>query len=163
MIFRLTQATQKKLKTGRLPSVPGSVDPVDEWYVNVFHCNRYKYIVTTHAATLFTVFMHGAGIKNVDDYIGFIFSAIAEQMRDVSLEPVYERIVAKNSGEVILSATNSRPILGSMNDMVQMTKYLFVDENISPFDAGKFINTTPFSYIGMDHPLERMRRYLDSA
>jgi hypothetical protein len=59
--------------------MPDSADLFDEWYIHVFHCNRYKYFLITNAATLFTVILHGKGIRDDIDLLDRMFSAIRDQ------------------------------------------------------------------------------------
>jgi hypothetical protein len=157
MVFRFTRAAQKKLKIGALAALAPAENLFYEWFVHVFHARRYRYFITTNAATLFTVIIPGAGVKDDSIYFDNIFDAIKLQMEDVSMEFIYRRLIATKTAEILLSTTNSKSILGSMNDMIFNAKFLLDHEKMSPFDAGRFINKTPFSGIGMDYPENRMK------
>ncbi len=159
MIFRFTKNSQTKLKTGRLPAVEESSNLLYEWYVNVFFCMRHKYFITTNAATLFTVIIYGAGIKDDTDYFGHIFNAVRQQMQDVSLDLIFQRMISSKISEIIYANTINRSILGSMNDMTAMAKLLIQEDQLPPFEISKFINDTPFKYIGMHDPLDCLVKY----
>ena len=160
MILRFTKKAQSKLKLQQLPAIPDSPDLFDEWYIHVFHCNRHKYFLITNAATLFTVFLHGKGIKDDVDLLDRMFSAIRDQLKDVSFEKLFEQRISPHISGCALSNTTSRAVLGSINDMIYNAKYYLDQREMSPFEAGCAINETPFSYLKMDNPNLSLKQYI---
>ena len=160
MILRYTKKAQKKLKLPRLTTAPESADLFDEWCVDVFQSDRYTFFLASNAATLFTVILHGRGIRYDADLNDSMFGAILEQMEDVSCGAVFEKRISPGLTNILLSNTNSRAILGSMNDMIVNAKYFLDHQEMSPFDAAKLINETPFKYLRMEGPNHCLRRYL---
>lgn len=160
MILRFTKKAQTKLKLSQLPAMPDSANLFDEWYINVFHCNRYKYFLITNSATLFTVILHGGGIKDENDLQDRMFSVIRDQMNDIKCEPVFEKRISPNISGAALSSTNSRALVGSINDMIYNAKFYLDQHEMSPFEAGKAINETPFSYLKMENPNLCLKKYM---
>jgi hypothetical protein len=160
MILRFTKKAQSKLRLSQLPAMPDSPDLFDEWYIHVFHCNRHKYFLITNAATLFSVILHGKGIKDDIDLLDLMFPAIRDQLKDVSCEKLFEQGISPHISGSALSNTTSRAILGSINDMIYNAKYYLDQREMSPFETGKAINETPFSYIKMENPNICLKKYI---
>ncbi len=162
MILRLTKKVQDNFKLKNLKQVPES-NLENEWYVNTFTAARLKYYLVTHAETLFSVIFRGAGIKSEEEFIDRIIDEWKNQLESESLDAVIHNLLTPKSKEIFVTSTANRSVIGSMTDMIQMTKFSIQDdprdENSSPNGLSKFLNETPFSYIGMDTPTKRMQKY----
>ena len=60
---------------------------------------------------------------------------------------IFERIIAPNSAQITLSKTMSKSVIGSINDMVNMSKFILKRDDMSPFDLSDFLNNTSFKFI----------------
>jgi len=71
------------------------------------------------------------------------------------------------SREIQLAKTNSRSVLGSMNDMKQMINHTaFLHGGIAGMDMEEIfqvLNRTPFKAIGYKFPEEKMREMLNEV
>ncbi len=67
---------------------------------------------------------------------------------------IFERVIGPNSGQITMSKTISKSILGSMNDMVSMSKFTLQRKDVSPMYLTERINRTPFKAIDYQSPLE---------
>ncbi len=153
MVFRFTRNAAKKLKLPALTTVKPSGELFQEWFVNVFYTRqRYKYFITTNAATLYSVIIHGKGV--VDDAIlfGDFFSMLETLLKDNECEFVHKRFIEPNKNGMTLSYTNNRSILASMNDLIINAKYALDHDGLSPLDASKDINEMPMGFINMQSP-----------
>ena len=57
-----------------------------------------------------------------------------------------------------MSKTASKSVLGSMNDMINLSKVYLEDERIGPWDLMKKLNRTPFKAINYGYPEEAFRK-----
>ena len=67
LILRLTNKVLKEFgkEQPELVEVSENVPALDEWYVNLFHLNRRKYLLFTNAGSLFSFVAGGISRKNV--------------------------------------------------------------------------------------------------
>ncbi len=159
VIFRFTKKAISNLKLPTLSTIGASNNLFHEWFVNVFYSGqRYKYYISTNAATLFSIIMHGKGV--VDDSIFFrnFFSSLRELLEDNDCAFIYRRYIETNNNVLRLSNTNSRSILSSMNELVVSAKVALDYHELSPYDASKFINATPMGLINMEYPQEYIKK-----
>lgn len=74
-------------------------------------------------------------------------------MEEIEGRMIFEKIIAPNSARITLSKTINKSVLGSINDMVNMSKFVVESEDMSPFDLSDFLNNTPFKFINYQSPL----------
>jgi len=153
MIFRFTKKAQEKLKTGKLSSVPEG-DLFREWYVHVFIVERCRYYLVTHAASLFSVVVRGAGISSEEKLFDYVFQELKEKFSEAGCDNMFERIAVAGSEEIVLSNTANRKIIGSMNDIIQCLQVIRDDTAVSAHEMSAFINRTPFTYINGNSPFK---------
>ena len=154
MILRFTEKLSKKLKTGPITKVERDPGPFLEWYAYLFSANRTQYILVTEAKSLLSVVMYGRGVVDDKIFINHFLSFLREYLDEKGNRLIFERVIAPNSGQIIISKTTSRSVLGSMNDMVSMSKFTLQRKDVSPMYLKERINKTPFKAIGYQSPLE---------
>ena len=111
-----------------------------------------QYILTTNAASLYSVVIYGRGLTDDGGYIRKFRTELREHLEEPDLCVRYERAILPNSGEVTLAKTADRSVLGSMNDMVSLCKHTLRMEEKSPWDLSKALNDTPFKATGYRFP-----------
>ena len=154
MLLRFTEKLSKKLKTGSLTKVEEEPGPYLNWYAHLFTANRVQYILTTEAKSLLTLVMYGRGISDDGIYIKYLLSEMREYLADTGNRLIFERIIAPKTGKITLSKTKSKSVLGSMNDMVKISKIYLEREEMSPWDLSERVNRIPFKAIGYKRPKE---------
>ena len=158
MILRFTGKLSKKLKTGPLTKIDEDPGPYLDWYANLFTAQRYQYILVTEAKSLLSIVMHGGGVTDDDKFIKQFLSQLHEYLNDTGNRLIYERIIVPQTGVIKMSKTASKSVLGSMNDMINLSKIYLEDEELGPWDLMKMINRTPFKAINYDRPEEAFRK-----
>ena len=158
MILRFTGKLSKKLKIGPLTKIEEDPGPYLDWYANLFTAQRYQYILVTEAKSLLSIVMHGGGITDDDKFIKQFLSQLSEYLNDTGNRLIYERIIVPKTGVIKLSKTASKTVLGSMNDMIHLSKIYLEDEDIGPWDLMKKLNRTPFKAIDYAYPVEAFRK-----
>ena len=79
MVIRFTAKLSKKLKLGEITKVDRYPGPYLEWYAHLFTFNRFQYILTTEANSLYTTMMYGRGIVDDNEYLQRFFSHLRDQ------------------------------------------------------------------------------------
>ena len=153
MIFRFTQYAREKLKLPKLLTEPKSENLFNEWFVNVFHSrSRHKFYITTNAGSLFSCVIHGVGVTDEGRLFTDTFYSLRELFKDLDCEFIYERFIAPQKGNIILSNTNNRSVLASMNQLIIGAKVGLDYHDYSPYETSKFINVTPMTAIDWQSP-----------
>ena len=154
MIIRCTEKLSKKLKIDPITKVKRDPGPFLEWYANLFTANRAQYILVTEAKSLLSVIIYGRGVVDDNIFVSRFLSFLREYLDEKSNRIIFERIIGPNSAQITMSKTVSKSILGSMNDMVSMSKFISQREDVSPMYLTEYINRTPFKVIDYKSPLE---------
>ncbi len=157
MLFRFTQKLSKKLKFGSLKHYDQDPGPFLEWYAHLFSAGRVQYIITTEAKSLLSIVMYGCGVTDDNRFISQWLSSTKDYLSDIGNNFVFKNFIAPNTSEFIYSKTQSKSVLGSMNDMVSMSKYMIPHKDMSPWEVSEFLNETPFKAIGYDSPIIAFR------
>lgn len=132
------------------------------WYANLFRANRQQYILTTDAATLYTVVFYGRGIKDGATYGRAFKEALEQQLLSDAMGGAYQGLIGPCIENLTFVKTANRSILGSMNDIVRMiTRHL---EERNPHtdlvQLGAYVNETPFKVLRWKYPREAFVEFL---
>lgn len=157
MILHVTDKLRKKLHLPALQRVDESTGAHLRWYGNVFTADRAQYILTTNAASLFSVVVFGRGITDDSKYILRFLSALRDHMEDLDLQHIYQQAFVAGAGAVSFAKTIDRSVLGSMNDMVSICRHRLTLDDVSPWDLSKDLNDTPFGAIEYQYPQKVFR------
>lgn len=157
MLIHITDKLNKKLKIRPVTSVKHDIGSHLRWYANVFTAHRVQYIITTNAASLFTVVMYGSGITNANSYKKQFLDSLGEHLMDLDMRMILEKAILPNSDVFTFCKTSDRSVLGSMNDMVSMCKSMLDMKEASPWDMTKEINKIPFSMLKYGRPVDAFR------
>jgi len=153
MIIRFTDKLAKKLKLGKISRIEKYPVPFLEWYAHLFSIQRSQYILVAEATSLYTVIMYGRGVVDDNIFLQHFFSFLRENLEEIEGRLIYERIIAPNSARITFSKTMNKSVLGSINDMVNMSKVVVERDDMSPYDLSVFLNNTPFKFINYQSPL----------
>jgi len=145
MIFRLSQKLNKKIKAGPLDTVPLDENPYADWSAHLFTADGTQYIILSNSKALYSCVMFGKEITNDAVFIERALSTIREFMEDDGQQFAYRRFIAPASGTVQFAKALNRSVTGSMNDLVQTSKWHLADDDMSPHEIGFRLNGTPLS------------------
>jgi hypothetical protein len=154
MLIRFTQKLSKKLKIGPLAKLADDPGPFIEWYANLFTAERAQYILITEAKSLLSIVIYGRGITDDTKFLKLWLDSTREYLSEIGKKFIFERIIGPRTGQFIYAKTANKSILGSMNDMVSMSKFMLPTRDMSPFDLSQMINETPFKAISFQRPLD---------
>ena len=145
MIFRLSQKLNTKIKAGHLDTLPLNENPYADWSAHLFTADRTQYIILSNTKSLYSTVMYGRGITTDSVFIQRAMSTIREFMEADGQEFIYRRNIAPASGRVRFTKALNRSVTGSMNDLVQDSKWHLADDDILSHEIGFRLNGTLLS------------------
>ncbi|MCK5146744.1 hypothetical protein KAR48_08300 [bacterium] len=166
MILRCTQKLVKALDV-----VPESAEeneaPLSSWHANVFLIDRRKCVLVTHDATLFAMCI--PGLKKPDFAVFHQLFAtrlfkfmMAEEFPQKDIEKVL-----METETMRFTKTNSRSVLGSMNDQKFFIEAIIAGEGgLTETDfyyLNRRLNHNRLSPIGNRHPIDVFRELLKNV
>jgi hypothetical protein len=154
MIIRFSKMLSEKIHTPNLPTAPMAENPYLDWHATLFRAQRNQYIMVSNSKSLFSIFMHGAGITDFNKFYKRMGDSIKDTMHDIGADLIYQRIIAPNAGSIRLAKAQDRRIIGSMNEQVFFAKTILYEEEISPFDLSLRVNEFILSAIKYATPKE---------
>lgn len=132
----------------------------NDWYVHLFFINRKKYLISTHAKTLFSFIVPDLkrdAIRKLPE----IFKQGLESTLDIeNISSAYKARILSNCEGFQFAKTVNRSVTGSMNDLVY--QYLsMVEHNYDSRDIhslakiSRQLNRVPMSYIRYGLAIEK--------
>jgi hypothetical protein len=165
MIFSCTKKVQDKLKKYWPIEMEKEETGLHNWYVDLINLERKNYFLFTNSASLFSFFVY-AGTKKELSNIETLFSEKLKEMivREISSGTDYIDAAFPEDAPSRFLKTNSRSVLGSMNDFKEQLKIQVWHKG--PLERSydlinHLINTCPMSGIQYDYPRNRMRTELE--
>ncbi len=163
----LIRCTQKLLKEfGARPDEAVHVMPGLSWHANLLRFDRRKCLLFTHDQTLFSVFLPSVTKTDYPHLAEMFGQRLFRAMRLFDFNQQQIETMLEQARELRFAKTNSRSVLGSMNDMKQMMGWIIHnDGGLAATDMDeltRLINKTSFKAIGYSSPSERMHTLLSN-
>ena len=164
IVFRNTGEIAKELGL-RKPDITETEDEgyFGSWFCNVVTVNRRKCLIFCHATTLYSFFVPCVTKKEFANFFEVFQINLSANLEYEGINPTVIRNLLCHYQEVVLSKTNNRSVLGSMNDYC----YLFgaYVEPGGPQDCdilavNQKINTAPMSALKYSSGVKEMKRML---
>lgn len=164
--LRCTQKVLKELGGAPAPEdVPAAGDSVlGDWYVNLFTVDRRKTFLFMNEKTLLSFVIYGIKKSNVQQMPLAFVRGLAQLLELEGLpEPAIRRALV-GTELVMLARTDSRRLLGNLNDLVSMYRHAILWEGgLAACNLGRIIadiNRTPQRNIGWGHSIDLARELL---
>ncbi|GAB4455379.1 MAG: hypothetical protein Kow0031_37080 [Anaerolineae bacterium] len=169
LILKCTQKAAKEFgeKPQNLPqlSPESNTTLLGDWFANMFRMGHSKYMLFTNAETLYSFLVEykKSDLADISEFFRFNleFSLFDEGFSNEQID----RLLAEY-GEVRLAKTDNRSVLGSMNDMVMLYKYIIMDmggpKEADLAQAIREINRTPQLKRNGIFPNRMLREKLES-
>jgi len=162
--FRLTQKFALDCKIKQLLKPAISEHPLDDWFIDRLIVDRKKIAMITHAKSTFTSFIpytDAGGAKGIISHfkVQLKLLFLSNSLPELALE--VDRLF---SGELVLTKTVDRKILGHMNDFRRCSEpYPGDPYPVDWSDAAERINNMPTKGIDdsdWQYPIERFNKLL---
>jgi hypothetical protein len=149
------------VKPANDPDQPSSLC---DWHANMLWLNRKKYLLFTNDQTLYSLLVPWNKSPRSTAFIErFRFGLLQSLMREDFAEVQIEYLLSKHA-QISITKTNSRSVLGSMNDLVIQIKYMIfesdglTDANLS--EVNRQLNRIPMSAIKYQFSIDELKRRL---
>lgn len=158
-IIRCTKKLQKAmgLKTSDLVEVAPYNSLLGSWHANLIDIDRTDCILFVNDQTLFNFIIPDVPKTQIKDlshlFKGFLQCVLAEEGFPQSIQ----QAILADYADIDYSNTNSKKVLGSMNDMAFHYQCHIEDCGIHSYlvpNIIKKINRIPFKSIGYKYPIE---------
>jgi hypothetical protein len=161
--IRCTTKLMKEL--GTKPTIATAQPPsLSDWHANLLRIDRKKCVLFTNDLTLYSFLIHmvkkplSAGFDEL-----FRLGLLKSLMRD-GLDNPKARHMLGSQGAIMIAKTNSRSVLGSMNDLAfQIKCTVYAMDGLVIADLSKInrqLNYIPMSAIKYNVGIEELRRRL---
>jgi hypothetical protein len=128
---------------------PKSTTRLGDWYANVLVIRRQHVVLAVSGVTLLPVLVLAAPYKTM---VPRIAEAAGQVLR--ALKIAEDKIAAEEEAmrEAIMTTTNDRRVLGSMNDFANMLDAYLDDRSLT--EVALHLSDSPCSPLGMNNPRE---------
>ncbi len=164
------RCTNKLLKELRIKPVEFDTTGellVRDWHANILTINRKKCILVTHTLSLYSFFIYGVTRKDFDSFITLFNDHLRAQLKSEGLSKPALFDTKGDDVDLIITKTNNRSVLGSMNELSYGLEYAVWDwEGIGAPDEVKMadrINDTPMTAIKETWPPRELKSILSEA
>jgi len=136
-----------------LPQTPPSVaNRVADWCTHEFRVGRYRYLMFCNTTSLYPVVSYARGVNDEHSLIERLVDALQASLTGADLEFQFRRQIAPESAVVQWAPIPDKAILGSINDMINMTRYSLENRDEAPADLSRWLARSPMSVLGGNSP-----------
>ncbi len=164
------RCTNKLLKELRIKPVEFETTgemSVRDWHANLLVINRKKCIIVTHTLSLYSFFIYGVTRKDYDSFKTLFNDHLRAQLKSEGLSKPALFDTNGDDVEVIITKTNNKSVLGSMNELSYRLEYAVWDwegsESPDEVKMADYINDTPMTAIKETWPPRELRKILGKA
>lgn len=165
--MRLIHCTQKLLKElavnpADLGAAQVNPEGLGNWYANLLRFDRRKCVLFTNEKTLYSFLIPGVLKKDLLSIDNLFRSHLAFNMQYEGFGAgVIEQVLAEYK-EIGFARTNSKSVLGSMNDLKVGYEFEVYRaggiEHLNVLTVNQKINETPLKAIKYNYPIEELKR-----
>lgn len=165
MIFSCTKKVLEKLKKYKTIESEKGEDGLYNWYIDLLNLERKNYFIFTNSKTLFTFFVYAGTQRELKNIESIFEDKLKEQIiREVGTNPRYLEQLFSGKAYRFMK-TNSRSILGSMNDLKFQIQVQIQHKGklLHTYDLiNHLINEVPMRALDYGQPVKIMRNELES-
>ncbi|MCZ6803210.1 MAG: hypothetical protein O7D86_04560 [Proteobacteria bacterium] len=110
------------------------------WYANIFTLDRRKTIIFMNERTLLSFIILGIRKDNIKNFPIVFFNGIERVLTMEDIDPhVIEKVLSEYT-QIVLTKTDNKRLLGSMNDLVSLyTHFILYDGGLKQADLFEVI------------------------
>jgi hypothetical protein len=162
------RCTIKLLKTLG-PTVALAAEAEDDphlgsWFANLVHVERRKCVLFTHSISLYSFLVPDVKVAEIRNTRTLFLEHLGRSLALHEIDPSTLDLLAARYSEYSVLKTNSRSVLGSMNDMLYQLEGCLIEENgLAPAAVAAFnhmVNRMPMSPIGYSYAVDQMKKWI---
>ena len=162
MILRVSGKLGKKIGVKPTESLPLHENPYLDWSGHLFRVHRVQHIILTNTASLYSLLFLGRGITTPKQYAKHARNEIRKFLKHDGNEAIYNKFIAPHTETVSFSKALNRSVIGSVNDMVSLSKFRIEQMGMSLLEVGDQLNKTPMFYLEEFYPEIAFQSLLDN-
>lgn len=148
------RCTQKLLKRVGPPVAdpPASTAALGDWFAQPVSVGHQRFILLVSTQSRLPLVMPARDAKSLP---GTFLSALADLLHALGIPPADVAREIAECRDVVFAATNSRSVLGSVNDFAQMMKWTLPDQpGIDLLATSVWLGDSPTKPLGYARPFE---------
>lgn len=122
-ILHCTKKAQERLKVKPSDVLSESTTSLGNWYCNEFTASRRKYLIFVNERTLLPIAISTKGLKATEDILELFKQRLFKTFLFMKLPNDKFMSELLEMDDVVFAKTESRSILGSMNDIITQAKF----------------------------------------
>ena len=148
------------VKPANAPDQPPSLC---DWHANVLRLDRKKYVLFTNDQTLYSFLVPWNKSPRLTDFIQRFRLGLLKSLMSEGLAEVQIKYLLSEHAQITITKTNSRSVLGSMNDLtIQIKSMILVSDglDVNFSEVNRQLNRIPMSAIKYQVSIDELKRRL---
>jgi hypothetical protein len=148
------------VKPANAPDQPPSLC---DWHANVLRLDRKKYVLFTNDQTLYSLFVPWNKSPWSTDIMERFRFGLLKSLMSEGLAEVQIKYLLSEHAQITITKTNSRSVLGSMNDLtIQIKSMILVSDglDVNFSEVNRQLNRIPMSAIKYQVSIDELKRRL---
>ena len=138
-----------------------------DWHANLLWLDRKKYVLFTNDQTLYSLIIYWTRTPRSADFLEKFRFELFKSLMSEGLAEAHVEYMLSGHTQVTITKTNSRSVLGSMNDLAfQIKSMIFVRGRLVDADLSEItrqLNRIPMSAIKYKVGIDELKRRLADA
>ena len=154
------------LKNGDLAESEPSFSLLGSWHANLLHINRRKCVLFVNDKTLFNFIAPDVSRTEIKElnvlFVGYLSCVLSSE----GVPEAAKNKIMEEYRKIEYSGTNSKSVLGSMNDLAFHYKYYLSNCGVHSADVPGIIhklNHLPMGALGYKHAIEALKTIYKNA
>ncbi|MEO8159603.1 MAG: hypothetical protein ABI648_17525 [Betaproteobacteria bacterium] len=143
--LRCTHRLLKRLGATPEADVPPPTSALGNWYANLVYVGRAQFVMATSERSLLTVLLPASNLRR--SLVPNLRDAAALLLREIGVDDARASKEVEAMREVRYSRTESRSVLGSMNDFSKSLDW-YLHDGIAPLECMLRFADTPMTGLG---------------
>ncbi len=148
-------------------NTPDQPPSLCDWHANLLWLDRKKYVLFTNDQTLYSLLVHWMKTPRSADFLERFRSGLLKSLMSEGLAEAQVEYVLSEHAQVTITKTNSRSVLGSMNDLAfQIKSMIRMSGGLADADLPEItrqLNRIPMSAIKYNVGVDELKRRLADA
>ena len=165
-IIRCTARLLKDLGI-KLANIPDQPPDIFDWHANMLRLDRKKYVLFTNSQTLYSFLMRWAGKPRSAEFQEQFRLKLFQSLMSEGIAEEYIKHMLDGHKQMTITKTNSRSVLGSMNDLAFQARFMvYMRGRIDDSDLREIdreLNQNPMSVIKYNNGITELKRRLDDV
>ena len=136
IILHCTHKAQKRLKVPFQDKLPATESKLGNWYCNEFTYNRGKYLLFTNEKTLLPIITSTKGVMYTEELLERFRQRFFKIMLNWEIPQVALEHELGQVQDIVIAKTQSKSVLGSMNDFVRCASGMCDQHGVTPDNPG---------------------------